>query len=108
MATDDFLRGLLMGRTMGTAKQILRNNNDKTGLEMFRVLSRECDSRSESRDLEEAALIMNPPQAKGLEDLTEKMTKWEAMIKRETAKHGPAGALQDRYLKVALLKMLPI
>lgn len=103
---DLHLKSLLIAKTKGHAKSIVRGADIHPALEMWRALNVYFDPDSINRSLDESRRILDPPKASSLEKLAEILQGWENLCQRHESRN-PEERLPEGHRMSIMIKMLP-
>ena len=104
---DQHLKAFLEMNTTGRAASAVQLAGRLPGLEAYRLLARELDPRTDTRQFDDANSIMNPPKATSMSDYAIKLPAWRVQYQDRVDRYGPGEKLTDSYRALIMINMLP-
>ena len=106
-AEDKELAWILTNYTSGEIKELIQLNEGKPGCEMWRLLVKEANPKSGTSGVQAMQKLMSPGRSKGYQELKKLLAKWDALLKAEVQRGGPASKLGDEVKATAIISMVP-
>ena len=104
---DNDLKHLLIAKTEGDAREVVRGADQKPGLEQWRKLAEKYDPRGAGRNLADTLAVLQPGRAESLATLGAKIQEWENAERRQIQRGNGIRYPEDARVAL-LLGMCPV
>ena len=104
---DKELAWVLTNYTAGEVKEMVQLNESKRGCEIWRIIVNDANPKSGTSGVQAMQQLMAPGRAKTYSDLKKMLAKWDALLKAEVQRGGPASKIGEEVKATAIISMVP-
>ena len=105
MKDDKELAWTLTNYTTGEVKEMVQLNEDKRGCELWRIITKDANPKSGTSGVQAMQKLMSPGRSKTYGELKKMLAKWDALLKAEIQRGGPAAKLGQEVKATAIISM---
>ena len=104
---DKELAWVLTQNTSGEMKELIQLNEGRPGCELWRLMTKESNPKSGTSGVQAMQKLMSPGRCKGYVELKKLLAKWDALLKAEVQRGGPASKMGEEVKATAIISMVP-